>query len=449
MTSGRLKDLSYKHSVPIFEHSPFTAPTIVPPFLKRTATSIKTFSTHKKSMSNSVSKNLSFNRLGLLLSIAHSTLLKPGQIDITSEINGLIYQLLRHIADESNLGYEVASKVGSSKPAKLPLAEFLRSSMHGRIGNGIAGLYARSEGAMYIAHFEDVQDLAKIQQNHMISVVKQLTGIVTVLSRTPDFITVNRKDEFGIMEAKASGLNKSRSGFLTDPLLKALREQVDPFVDGEISIGTGFPVKISRGHVCGIRIGHPAKDTEIHIFEVDSSTPPLSSPHTSYLAVLHFNSWVKMLGNAFWNTDSSLSRLESIRIGRSNFVLFSINLDSNYIDDQSAWHDIFGIGFLGASVCNPSGPSYSILIGIERSILLQLIGIRGEQTLNALPSEELHQSVVSYINESYENVNSILSIIDSRKENDSGPWKAYFLFLEGVVAFQGLNLTLLRLGIDI
>lgn len=431
MSYSAISSLAYLHDVPIHSYPLFSPPIGLPrkPAPIGTARKLKPLPTVH---------NVRFNRLELLLAIAHATTFKDGHSEVSLEVEGLKYSIARHLKTSVEVGFNAPAK-STTKFPKLPYAEFIRSTLNGKVGNGIAALFARRNGTLYLAHFEDVLAGAIISQSHRIPSKKSTPAKTIYIDRSPDFITVDKNDIFGVLEAKGTHSPYFSKSFLTDPVLKALREQVDTYVGGTITpSGRGLGQVISKGWATGMVVAEPETGSQLHVCEVQNPITPPSVLKSHSLSGLHFDAWIRLFDSAFWETNmrADISQTPYISVANSKFYVVPVSSSFLQLDKDNVENIRHVIGIRGL---NGDARWYSdddIMIGIEENVFNALRAYKDPYSIESESNVSLHRAVLQFSQEKYEIVKS-----DIEPRNGlSRIARACAVFPEGIIGFHGLSL---------
>lgn len=428
-------------------------------------------------------RHLDFTRLELFFNLALTTVTSDNWHELNLEMVGLMYCMGRHLEVKPGLVVSTASRSGP-RSSEVRLADYLKSGFAGQLGAGVAALYARDLGALYLAHVEDVDHLpvAQLMRVYQRRVPPKKRAPAppspTPLStRKGDFLTFNAQDGFGMLEAKATTVSGKSQAFMTREVLDGAQWQVDPFVAGAIQTGitrsgvASSTAVIQHGAVSGLEIHRSTGGAAIHAIRL---TMPPGHPATtpssaSMLAKPHFQAWWRLFNLAFANLTLPPREvhLPVMTLGAMSFV---VNLDSS----PSGFKFVPGSqirqeGWAAALVPGYWNPDAPVLMGIEKGIFRQLLAaltgrraiqeerIDGDSRFRQVRQanidatgapEDLHAAVIRFQTQLREQT-------DLRPEDDPTGrrqlqvWRSILaeqlggnlatgVFREGVIAFAGL-----------
>lgn len=258
------------------------------------------------------------------------------------QVLSLMYGIGRHLELTSGLVVSTASRSGG-RSTKLPLADYLKSGFAGQLGAGVAAIYARDLGAIYLAHAEEVDDgtiarLVRLYARRAPPSGKEKSPRMS--TRMGDFVTVNTMDEFGMLEAKATAGSGKAQSFMDRSVREGALWQIDPFIPGTIQMmsttaGLTSPsAYIQHGVVSGLNIHESPNGAAIHAirFRLPAGHPVSGGLSGSVIATPHFLKWWRLFNLAF--IDLTLPTrdisLPIINIGSTSFVVNFLNGTSSY-----------------------------------------------------------------------------------------------------------------------
>ncbi|GGB73990.1 hypothetical protein [Deinococcus soli (ex Cha et al. 2016)] len=327
MTAPPFLHLNHVHSIPIMTEYPHT---VTVPRTLPTLSSV--------TVGGTPIRHLKFNRLELFYNLALTTVTSDNWHELNLEMVALMYGMGRHIELKSGLVVSTSSRAGG-RTSKLRVADYLTSVFAGQLGSGIAALYARDMGAIYFAHVEDVDNgkVAQLTRQYRRPAPSSGKGKAPRMStRKGDFLTVNARDEFGILEAKATAGAGPVQTFMNNAVLDGALWQIDPFVPGTIQTmpltpGAAAPSAIiQHGIVSGLNIHESPAGAAIHAihFELPTGFPVAGGLSGSVIATPHFQQWWRLFNLTF--IDLTLPPraidLPVLTLGTASFVT-NIQLD--------------------------------------------------------------------------------------------------------------------------
>lgn len=255
-----------------------------------------------------------------------------------------MYGIGRHLELTPGLVVSTAARAGGRK-SQLSRADYLKSVFAGQLGAGVAALYARDLGAMYLAHAEDVDGtLAQLTRVYRRPAPPSgSTKKPKMSTRMGDFLTVNAQEQFGMLEAKATASVGKVQTFMDRAVLDGARWQIDPFVPGTIQLPPRTPgvtapsAAIEYGAVSGLNIHEAPSGAALHAILFETASPPPSALSLSVhvMATPHFKPWWRLFNLAFMdlNLPRRPLRLSIMNVGSMSFVT-NIPTPSGYFSRQ-------------------------------------------------------------------------------------------------------------------
>lgn len=292
-------------------------------------------------------RSLKFTRLELFFNLALTTVTSDNWHELNFEVVSLMYGMGRHLELTPGLVVSTASRSGG-RSTKLRLADYLKSGFAGQLGAGVAALYARELGAVYLAHAEDVDDgtVARLTRLYARRAPPSSSGKAPRMStRKGDFVTVNARNEFGMLEAKATAGSGKVQRFMDSSILDGALWQIDPFVPGMIQTMSTTPgtaplgADIQHGVVSGLNIHESPAGAAIHAirFKLPVGHPVAGGLSGSAIATAHFRQWWRLFNLAFINltlppraidlpilTMGSMSFVVNIPVSRDGYDMYEL-----------------------------------------------------------------------------------------------------------------------------
>lgn len=237
---------------------------------------------------------------------------------------GFLFQIDRII--DFSAGHNLRLVPGSA----ATLNDFTRTSISGRVGQGLSLLFAHSKGYSFVCHLASDEGVA----NHMASVSKRL--------KAADFLFESVKGERMIMESKASfSLAVNDPTLIKSTLKAALKDQVDYWM-------TRISPPASKGYAlysCIREAGNPVPSALIFVDPPERPTrQPVEIPE-GQVRRRNYKAWLTAMGLL----DTARTLLQPRRDGGRDIELpvvqigarqFAVSAQS-YLRDRNRW---LGIG---------------------------------------------------------------------------------------------------------